>query len=61
MGFVKTWWRTPRVRKRVAGMIAIVALVLAAVGFFTARYGLIFVAVIVALLAAASGPARLRK
>lgn len=61
MGFVKTWWRTPRVRKRVAGIIAIAAVVLAVVGLLTARYGFIFAAVIVALLAAASGPARLRK
>lgn len=61
MGVIRTWWRTPRTRKRIGVIISVIAAVMAAVGLLTARYGLIFAAVIVALLAAASGPARLRK
>ena len=53
-------WFTPRVRMLLARVVVIVGVVIALLALVTARWGLLFVAVIVVGLGAAMSPARRR-
>ena len=51
-------WFTPRVRLVLARVVVAVGIVVALIAIVTARYGFLFVAVIVIGLGAAMGPGR---
>ena len=53
-------WFTPRVRMLLARVVVVVGVVIALLALVTARWGLLFVAVIVVGLGAAMSPARRR-
>ena len=53
-------WLTPRVRMRLARIVVVVGIVIGLLALVTARWGLLFVAVIVIGLGAAMSPARRR-
>lgn len=52
------WWRRTGVRRLVARGLVVVAVVLGLIAVVTARWGLLIVAILLAGLAAAAGPAR---
>ena len=53
-------WFTPRVRMLLARVVVVVGVLIALLALVTARWGLLFVAVIVVGLGAAMSPARRR-
>jgi len=60
-GTRRGWASSPRVRLVLARVIVAVGVVLAVIALVTARWGLLFAAVIVVGLGAALGPARIRR
>ncbi|MGX5697069.1 hypothetical protein ACWKWP_12785 [Agromyces soli] len=60
-GPIRRWWRTPAVRRRVAGVVVVVGAVMAVAGILTARWGLLVAGIVVAGLGASLGPARIRR
>lgn len=60
-GLLASWWTRPAVRRRAAAIVAGVGTVLAVLGVFTGRWGLVVVAIVLLGLAAALGPARIRR
>jgi hypothetical protein len=52
---------SPRVRRLVSRLVVGIGIALVVVAFVTARWGLLFAAIIVAGLGAAMGPGRIRK
>lgn len=60
-GAIRRWWRSPRVRRRVAQVVAIVGTVMVTVGAFTGRYGWLAGGLVVVVIAVASAPWRLRR
>lgn len=60
-GLLASWWTRPAVRRRAASVVAVVGTVLAVLGVFTGRWGLVVVAIVLLGLAAALGPARIRR
>lgn len=55
------WASSPRVRRAMARVLVVVGAVIALLALVTARWGLLFVAVVVVGLGAAMGPARIRR
>jgi type IV secretory pathway VirB2 component (pilin) len=53
-------WFTPRMRMLLARIVVVIGIVIALLALVTARWGLLFVAVIVVGLGAAMSPARRR-
>jgi hypothetical protein len=60
-GFIASWWARPAVRRRAATVVAVVGAALAVLGILTGRWGLVVVAIVLLGLAAALGPARIRR
>jgi uncharacterized membrane protein YccC len=52
---------SPRVRRLVSRLVVGIGIALVVIAFVTARWGLLFAAIIVAGLCAAMGPGRIRK
>jgi hypothetical protein len=52
---------SPRVRRVVSRVVVGIGIALVVIAFMTARWGLLFAAIIVAGLGAAMGPGRIRK
>jgi hypothetical protein len=52
---------SPRVRRLVSRLVVGIGIALVVIAFVTARWGLLFAAIIVAGLGAAMGPGRIRK
>lgn len=55
------WASSPRVRRVLARIVVVVGAVLALIALLTARWGLLFAAIVVVGLGAAMGPARIRR
>lgn len=60
-GLLAGWWARPAVRRRAATGVAVVGTVLAVLGVFTGRWGVVVVSIVLLGLAAALGPARIRR
>ncbi|MCM3657372.1 hypothetical protein M3147_08930 [Agromyces mediolanus] len=60
-GLLARWWARPAVRRRAAVVVAGAGTVLAVLGVFTGRWGVVVVAIVLLGLAAALGPARIRR
>ena len=60
-GPIRRWWRTPAVRRRIAGVVVVVGVVMSVLGVLTARWGLLIAGIIVIGLGASLGPARIRR
>lgn len=54
------WRSSPRVRRVLARIVVSLGIALAAIALVTARWGLLFVGILVVGLGAAMGPARIR-
>ncbi|GAA4380418.1 hypothetical protein [Agromyces bauzanensis] len=60
-GARRGWFASPRVRRVLARIVVVIGVLLGLIGLLTARWGLLFVGIIVIGLGAAMGPARIRR
>ncbi|GAA2445999.1 hypothetical protein GCM10009857_07400 [Agromyces soli] len=60
-GLLAGWWARPAVRWRAAAGVAVIGTALAVLGVFTGRWGVVILAIVLLGIAAALGPARIRR